>query len=71
MSDPRDRFRTLDQQDAPDLWSEATARSQDACNFAQARGRIGPVVHREGAHDEVEGGVLEGQGRNVADDERG
>jgi hypothetical protein len=28
MRDPRDRFRSLDRQEAPDLWSEATARSQ-------------------------------------------
>lgn len=30
MSDPRDRFRSLDRQEAPDLWSDATARSQAA-----------------------------------------
>jgi hypothetical protein len=27
-NDPRDRFRSLDRQDAPDLWSEATARAK-------------------------------------------
>jgi hypothetical protein len=30
MSDPRDRFRTLDRQDAPDLWSEVIARAEAA-----------------------------------------
>jgi hypothetical protein len=52
----------------PDQRSGAGA--QDAADLGQAGRRVGPVVHRQGADDQVEGSVGERQVGHVADEER-
>ena len=45
------------------------ARAQDAADLGQSGRRVGPVVHRQGADDQVERAVGEGQRRHVVDNE--
>jgi hypothetical protein len=47
------------------------ARAQDAADLGQAGRRVGPVVHRQGADDQVERAVGERQRGHVPDEKRG
>ena len=46
------------------------AGAQDAADLGQAGHRVGPVVHRQSADDQVERSIGECQGGYVADDKR-
>jgi hypothetical protein len=51
---------------------ERTAvRAQHAADLGQARLRVGPVVHRQCAHHQIERSIGERHRGHVADDERG
>jgi hypothetical protein len=54
--------------EVPDECSAAGA--QDAADLGQAGSRVGPVVHGQGADDQVERLVGEGQGSHITDQER-
>jgi hypothetical protein len=57
---------------APEIPDERPAvRAQDPADLGQAGSRVGPVVHRQRADDQVERSVREPQGSYIADEEEG
>ncbi len=51
-------------------YERATAGAKNSGDLHQTSGGVGPMVHRQRAHDEIERSVGERQRGHVADDER-
>jgi hypothetical protein len=52
----------------PGRKSQIGAWAQHTADLGQAGRRVGPVVHRHGADDQIAGFVGEGQGGHVTDE---